>query len=65
MLYDADPTQITQTQMLLARVELAIEDLHEKRADLDRTLRELRDIRSGCIEHLRARAPAGRSGIKA
>jgi DNA-binding transcriptional MerR regulator len=65
MLYDADPTQITQTQMLLARVELAIEDLQEKRADLDRTLRELRDIRSGCIEHLRARAPAGRSGIKA
>jgi len=64
MLYDADPTQITQTQMLLARVERAIEDLQEKRADLDRTLRELRDIRGGCIAHLKAKDPSTRSGFK-
>ena len=38
-LYDADPAQIAQTQMLLARVEEAIEDLQLKRADLDRTLK--------------------------
>ena len=41
-LYDADPSQIAQTQMLLGRIELAIDDLQAKRADLDRTLKELR-----------------------
>ena len=50
-LYDADPAQIAQTQMLLARVETAIEDLQIKRADLDRTLRELKEIRAQCVEH--------------
>lgn len=54
-LYDADPAQIAQTQMLLSGVERTIEDLQTKRADLDRTLRELRDIRAQCIEHLRAK----------
>jgi len=38
--------------MLLGRVERAIEDLQVKRADLDRTLRELREIRARCIAHL-------------
>jgi DNA-binding transcriptional MerR regulator len=55
-LYDADPAQITQTQMLLGHVERAIEDLQVKRADLDRTLRELRVIRARCIEHLKGHA---------
>ncbi len=54
-LYDADPAQVAQTQLLLARVEGAIEDLQAKRADLDRTLRELKDIRSHCVEHLKGR----------
>lgn len=52
-LYDADPAQIAQTQMLLGRVDQAIEDLQSKRADLDRTLKELKDIRSQCVEHLK------------
>jgi DNA-binding transcriptional MerR regulator len=51
-LYDADPSQMAQTQMLLGRIEAAIEDLQVKRADLDRTLKELRDIRTQCVEHL-------------
>jgi DNA-binding transcriptional MerR regulator len=51
-LYDADPSQMAQTQMLLAGVEDAIEDLQTKRADLDRTLKELREIRAECVEHL-------------
>ena len=54
-LYDADPAQIAQTQLLLARVEAAIEDLQAKRADLERTLRELRDIRGHCVEHLKGK----------
>jgi DNA-binding transcriptional MerR regulator len=52
-LYDADPAHIAQTQMLLGGVESLIEDLQAKRADLDRTLKELKDIRTKCIEHLR------------
>ena len=52
-LYDADPAQITQTQMLLARIERAIDDLQVKRGDLDRTLKELKEIRSQCGEHLK------------
>ena len=52
-LYDADPAQVAQTQMLLNGVERAIEDLQLKRADLDRTLKDLKDIRGQCVEHLR------------
>ena len=62
MLYDADPAQITQTQMLLARTETAIDDLQAKRADLDRSLRELKDIRAQCVEHLKGRGAGGRTG---
>jgi DNA-binding transcriptional MerR regulator len=57
-LYDADPAQIAQTQMLLARVERAIDDLQTKRADLDRSLKELKDIRSQCASHLKGRGGA-------
>lgn len=53
-LYDTDPTQNAQTQHLLTRVEVAIDDLQEKRADLDRTLKELKEIRAQCQSHLRA-----------
>jgi DNA-binding transcriptional MerR regulator len=56
-LYDADPAQIAQTQMLLEGVDEAIENLQTKRADIDRTLKELKDIRAECIEHLRRKGP--------
>jgi DNA-binding transcriptional MerR regulator len=52
-LYDADPTQMAQTQMLLQGVERTIEELQAKRADLDRTLKELKDIRTQCVQHLK------------
>ena len=58
-LYDADPAQIAQTQMLLAHIERAIEDLQVKRADIERTLRELKEIRSQCMEHLGRKGVAG------
>ena len=58
-LYDADPAQIAQTQMLLAHIEGAIEDLQIKRADIERTLKELKDIRSQCMEHLGRKGVAG------
>jgi DNA-binding transcriptional MerR regulator len=59
-LYDADPTQIAQTQLLLTRVETAIDDLQTKRADLDRTLKELKEIRAQCQSHLAVRPVAGK-----
>ena len=62
-LYDADPAQMAQTQMLLSGVESAIEDLQTKRADLDRTLKELKDIRAQCIEHLKKKG-GGRVGCE-
>lgn len=54
-LYDADPTQLTQTRHLLEKVEAAIGDLQTKRADIDRSLRELKDIRASCLAHLSRR----------
>ena len=51
-LYDADPAQIAQTRLLLEKVEGAIGDLQRKRVDLERTLRELEDIRMSCVAHL-------------
>ena len=62
-LYDADPAQMAQTQMLLNRVEQTIEELQLKRADLDRTLKELKDIRAQCSEHLR-RKGSGRASCE-
>ena len=59
-LYDADPAQVAQTRMLLTRIEAAIEDLQTKRTDLDRTLREFKDIRAQCVEHLSGQSPGGR-----
>ena len=60
-LYDADPAQVAQTRMLLTRIEVAIEDLQMKRADLDRTLREFKDIRAQCVQHLEGQGPGGRT----
>jgi DNA-binding transcriptional MerR regulator len=54
-LYDSDPSQLAQTRMLLERIEAAIADLQRKRADLDRSLKELKEIRSACLDHLGAR----------
>lgn len=51
-LYDADPTQLAQTRMMLAKVEASIADLQRKRGDLDRALRDLKDIRAKGLEHL-------------
>ncbi len=51
-LYDADPGQHAQTEMLLGKIEGAISDLNKKRADLDRTLKDLKEIKTKCLEHL-------------
>lgn len=53
-LYDADPEHVTQTKHMLKKVEATIADLQQKRADLDRTLRELKEIRARGLDHIKA-----------
>jgi DNA-binding transcriptional MerR regulator len=55
-LYDADPAQVTQTRLLLDKVDAHIADLNSKRADLDRTLEDLKEIRAQCRLHLNMKA---------
>ena len=54
-LYDADPRQDAQTQLLLDKVLTAIEGLEGKRRDTERALAELGDIRRHCETHLAKR----------
>ena len=58
-LYDSDPVQQAQTTMLLTKVEASIADLQKKRTDLDRTLRDLRDLRTRALGHLEKVRPKG------
>jgi DNA-binding transcriptional MerR regulator len=53
-LYAADHAQITQTRILLQRVERSIEELQGKERDIALALSELRDIREQCITQLKA-----------
>jgi DNA-binding transcriptional MerR regulator len=59
-LYDADPGQQAQTQLLLDKVSAAISELERKRDDLSRALSDLSDIRSRCEQHLAKRGGSGR-----
>lgn len=52
-LYDLDPTQRQQTEMLLGKVEAAIADLNRKKADLARSLADLKEIRTKCADFLK------------
>jgi DNA-binding transcriptional MerR regulator len=53
-LYDSDPSQVAQAQVVLERVEAHITDLMDKRADLDRTLKDLKELKALCVGHLKA-----------
>ncbi len=53
-LYDVDRSQRTQTEMLLSKVEVAIADLNRKKVDLARTLTDLKELRSKCVEFLKS-----------
>jgi DNA-binding transcriptional MerR regulator len=53
-LYDADPAQEAQTKLLLTKVDAHIQDLQAKQADIERTLKELKEIRSQCRAHLKS-----------
>jgi DNA-binding transcriptional MerR regulator len=53
-LYDADPSQVAQARLVLEKVDAHMVELQEKRADIERTLRDLKDLRALCIEHLKS-----------
>jgi DNA-binding transcriptional MerR regulator len=55
-LYESDPLQAAQTQLLLDKVESHIAALSGKRADIERTLKDLKAIRSECLDHLGRRS---------
>lgn len=55
-LYDADPSQMAQTRLLLAKIDGHIQELETKRKDIERTLKDLKEIRHQCVEHLNAAA---------
>lgn len=55
-LYDADPNHVTQAKVLVAKVDTVIEDMARKRADIERALKDLREIRLIAINHLKAHA---------
>lgn len=55
-LYDSDPNHVTQAKALAARLEVAIEDLALKRADIERSLKELRELRQLTVNHLKTHA---------
>ncbi|MCB1507154.1 MAG: MerR family DNA-binding transcriptional regulator [Hyphomicrobiaceae bacterium] len=52
-LYDIDPSQRVQTEMLLGKVEASIADLNRKKADLARSLQDLKDLRAKCVDFLK------------
>lgn len=56
-LYDHDPVQAAQTQLLLEKVEAHLAELQVKRANLERAVRELNDIRDRCLAHLKTVKP--------
>jgi DNA-binding transcriptional MerR regulator len=54
-LYDADPTKVSQAQMLLDRVRSRIEELEQQKRDLEQTLKELLEVEREAQAALRER----------
>lgn len=57
-LYDADPTQVKQLQLLTQKIERRITELEQQREDLETALHELNEIRQECLTNLEAHEQA-------
>ena len=57
-LYDADPSQASQLQLLVAKVRGRLADLEHQRRDIDTALNELRDIEHQALAALEERSRA-------
>jgi DNA-binding transcriptional MerR regulator len=54
-IYDVDPTQVKQVQLLLEKVDRRISELEQGREDLATTLIELDEMRQECIATIEAK----------
>ncbi|MCW8903833.1 MerR family transcriptional regulator [Sedimenticola sp.] len=57
-LYNVDPEQIEQQQLLLTKISRRIEDLEQQQEDLVATLVELRDIEQQALSNIKKKAAA-------
>lgn len=57
-LYNVDPEQIEQQQLLLTKISRRIEELEQQQEDLVATLDELRDIEQQALSNIRRKAAA-------
>lgn len=55
-LYNVDPEQLEQQQLLLTKISRRIEELEQQQEDLVTTLEELRDIEQQALSNLKTRA---------
>ena len=51
-LYDADPNHLTQARVMVKRADEAIAELTRKRADIERAIKDLRDIKTLSLDHI-------------
>jgi DNA-binding transcriptional MerR regulator len=54
-MYDLDPSQEKQVQLLLEKVNRRIDELEQQREDLETTLVELEEMRHECVASIDAR----------
>lgn len=54
-LYDVDPSQHKQTQLLLEKINRRISELEQQREDLEKTLMELDEMRQDAIASIEMR----------
>lgn len=57
-LYDADPTQVTQLTHLLSKVDARMAELETKKAALEESLTDLRQVRDETLRRLEVRNAA-------
>ena len=51
-LYEIDPSQNMQLQLLLKKIDVRTSELERQREDLETTLIELGELRQACINHM-------------
>lgn len=61
-LYNVDPEQIEQQQLLLTKISRRIEELEQQQEDLVATLDELRDIERQALSNIKRKAAEKHAG---
>ena len=61
-LYDLDPSQMQQLQMLSKKIEQRVRELEQQREDLETTLIELYEMRQECLDHIEMHSQMEKQG---